>query len=631
MPDVFKLHLSVTPAQVMKQLASLLSVWSLCCCFQENLVQSLIPKCASGQMTVQWPNGTFKQCLHCAECQPGRGLSPFKCGDTVTFPKTSECKKCESGKTFSGTYDTSSCKLCHLCAEHEVVTQNCTLNSDTKCNRTCNSDYFFSKPQQVCKRCSYCCLDGKDEEQPQCINKGLKAANRYCSPRPDRTCNPSIPTGLTTSTVSRSSTKHGKIEWILSGVGTGLLFAVILFYCLWRRRRRKRSRQDIAQNVEDGYNVAVVYDSSEGGLMQQEASRLQEVQQNEGLVTSAPSSPQRSRKGIPHTRGFKETVPPVNNLPKNFPQQPDRTETKKGDESARVTMPEDNKYPYDEDDVSDSIVGKGAQGGQERKDSFSDRFQLLCRKLSNASSNYQSLPGEDPDQPIEAAVHQRTRSRSNSLLPSRKPPIHAVKEENTDQPSGQSWPPKEVAIKRSPNSPEVQAGSRVEFRCVVNGCQQVLYRWFKDEQELPGGNNSTLILDPLKMQDFGSYRCEVRSDKRDDVRCVESDVVELDVTPAGGKSYKTLTEVFQSSIYLRTEVANLLQKKVDGITGYKHVASHYVMNIGVLEQCENPGEGVIANLEAKHPDLTVYHFCKILKDKKIRRLDIVNELKGYLI
>ncbi|XP_074620476.1 uncharacterized protein LOC141879202 isoform X3 [Acropora palmata] len=628
-----KLHLSVTPAQVMKQLASLLSVWSLCCCFQENFAQSLIPKCASGQMTVQWPNGTFKECLHCAECQPGRGLSPFKCGDTVAFPKTSECKKCESGKTFSDTYDTSSCKLCHLCAEHEVVTQNCTISSDTKCNRTCNSDYFFSKPQQVCKRCSYCCLDGKDEEQPQCINKGLKAANRYCSPRLDRTCNPSIPTGSTTSTVSRSSTKHGKIEWILSGVGISLLFAVILLYCLWRRRSRKRSRQDIAQNVsnvEDGYNVAVVYDPSEGGLMQQEASRLQEVQQNEGLVASAASSPQRSRKGIPQTGGFKETVPPVNNLPKNFARQPDRTEQKKADESARVTMPADNKYAYDEDDVSDSIVGKGAQGGQERKDSFSDRFQLLCRKLSNASSNYQSLPGEDPDQPIEA-VHQRTRSRSNSLLPSRKPPIHAVKEENTDQPSGQSWPPKEVAIKRSPDSPEVEAGSRVEFRCEVNGCQQVLYRWFKDEQELPGGNNSTLILDSLKMQDFGSYRCEVRSDKRDDVRCVESDVVELDVTPAEGESYKTLTEVFQSSIYLRNKVANLLRKKVEGFAGYEHVASHYEMDIDVLEQCENPGEGVITNLAAKYPDLPVYHFCKVLKDTNIRRLDIVNELKGYLI
>ena len=64
----------------------------------------------------------------------------------------------------------------------------------------------------------------------------------------------------------------------------------------------------------------------------------------------------------------------------------------------------------------------------------------------------------------------------------------------------------------------------------------MLYRWFKDEQELPGGNNSTLILDPLKMQDFGSYRCKVRSDKRDDVPFVPSNVVELDVTPAEGES-----------------------------------------------------------------------------------------------
>lgn len=55
------------------------------------------------------------------------------------------------------------------------------------------------------------------------------------------------------------------------------------------------------------------------------------------------------------------------------------------------------------------------------------------------------------------------------------------------------------------------------------------------------------------------------------------------------------------------------------------------MDIDVLEQCENPGEGVIAKLGAEHPDLAVYHFCKVLKDKEIRRLDIVKELKGHLI
>ena len=177
------------------------------------MVESFILKCGSGQITVQWPNGTFKQCLHYAECHPGRGLYPHKCGNIVTFPARIECKKCDSGKTFSDTYDTSRCKPCHLCASHEVVTRNCTPSSDTKCKKACNFGYFFSKPQHVCKMCSYCCLDGKDEEQPQCINQGLTAVNRYCSPRPDHTCYPGFPTGSVISTVSlRSLLKHLDIK-----------------------------------------------------------------------------------------------------------------------------------------------------------------------------------------------------------------------------------------------------------------------------------------------------------------------------------------------------------------------------------------------------------------------------------
>ena len=212
-------------------------------------------------MTVQWPNSTFKECLNCAECHPGRGLYPHKCGDTITFPAIIECKKCESGKTFSDTYDTSSCKLCHLCAEHEVVKKKCTTSSDTECNKTCSSGYFFSKPQQFCQMCSYCCLDGKDEKQPQCIDQGLKAVHRYCSPRRDRTCNPSTPTGPVISTESRSSLKHpnkpssqqqhGKIKWILSCMGIALLFGLILVYCQWRKIRRRTNRKDNAQNVSN--------------------------------------------------------------------------------------------------------------------------------------------------------------------------------------------------------------------------------------------------------------------------------------------------------------------------------------------------------------------------------------------
>ena len=102
---------------------------------------------------------------------------------------------------------------------------------------------------------------------------------------------------------------------------------------------------------------------------------------------------------------------------------------------------------------------------------------------------------------------------------------------------GQSWPPEEVNITLFPDSSKnSQAGSRVEFHCTVKGCQQVLYRWFKDGQELPGKDNSTLIFDPLEVRHFGFYYCEVRSGKSHELSSVDSKVVELDVTPAGGKS-----------------------------------------------------------------------------------------------
>ena len=95
----------------------------------------------------------------------------------------------------------------------------------------------------------------------------------------------------------------------------------------------------------------------------------------------------------------------------------------------------------------------------------------------------------------------------------------------------------DVTIQLVTNGPKIpKAGSRVKFQCTVRGGQQVFYRWYKDQQELQGEDNSTLILDPVKVQDFGSYKCEVRSGKRYDSSCVESNVVDLDVTPAEGKS-----------------------------------------------------------------------------------------------
>ena len=96
--------------------------------------------------------------------------------------------------------------------------------------------------------------------------------------------------------------------------------------------------------------------------------------------------------------------------------------------------------------------------------------------------------------------------------------------------------------------------------------------------------------------------------------------------------YRELSEVFESDFNLRETVAKLLEKKTACRQAYKHVASHFNMkDVGYLERRDNPGEDVLVYLETTHPNLTIYRFCKALKAKNIRRLDIVNKLVGYLI
>ena len=86
---------------------------------------------------------------------------------------------------------------------------------------------------------------------------------------------------------------------------------------------------------------------------------------------------------------------------------------------------------------------------------------------------------------------------------------------------------------------------------------------------------------------------------------------------------------------LKEAVANLLEKETTACRkAYKHVAFHYNMK-GIdhleVQRKTRPGEDVLVYLETALPDLTVYHFCKVLKGENIRRLDIVKKLVDYLI
>ena len=73
-------------------------------------------------------------------------------------------------------------------------------------------------------------------------------------------------------------------------------------------------------------------------------------------------------------------------------------------------------------------------------------------------------------------------------------------------------------------------------KCEVPSGTQVLYQWFKDDQELEGKTLDTLLLDSVRMQDFGWYRCQVSCSGDTRKEPVKSGPAELNVTPRPGKS-----------------------------------------------------------------------------------------------
>ena len=218
--------------------------------------------CGTDQYTVT--NGSSSYCLNCAKCHPGYGLHPV-CGQTITHPPSNiGCKPCPN-ETFSSELDSGPCHSCHQCAELEIVAAPCTRISDRICNGTCEQGYFFAKKVlHTCQQCSYCCFDGKDEEQPECVKQGLNATGRHCSGRPDKQCSPLLSSTATVTTQGTSvthlpSTTHSSVSQptkhhignpvvivtsVLSGLFlAALIVAAMLYMCkkkkkqIWRRKR----------------------------------------------------------------------------------------------------------------------------------------------------------------------------------------------------------------------------------------------------------------------------------------------------------------------------------------------------------------------------------------------------------
>ena len=83
----------------------------------------------------------------------------------------------------------------------------------------------------------------------------------------------------------------------------------------------------------------------------------------------------------------------------------------------------------------------------------------------------------------------------------------------------------------------------------------------------------------------------------------------------------------------KNKVETLLTKKIHGLGGWRQVADKYEMDevdIDSLEGSQDAGKTIISYLKATNPDLKVYEFCKTLKERNIRRLDIIKELLSQL-
>lgn len=133
---------------------------------------------------------------------------------------------------------------------HEVVTAPCTSQSNTICSGTCEAGYFYSKKDSThsCKKCSYCCLDGRDEEIPECTNQGLEASKQHCHPRPDKDCSPgSLSASPTdhlggTEAPGNGGLSSSTITGIAVGMAGGVFLALAVGIYLHRTTKKKEAR-----------------------------------------------------------------------------------------------------------------------------------------------------------------------------------------------------------------------------------------------------------------------------------------------------------------------------------------------------------------------------------------------------
>ncbi|CAH3115421.1 unnamed protein product [Porites lobata] len=528
--------------------------------------------CGKNQYRIVNSTGTFQRCLYCDTCHKGFGLHP-ECGSTLLDPPTTGCHACKVG-TFSSEYDSSPCKACHHCAEHEIKNAECTNKSDTVCSGKCEQGYFMSKTVHNCQECSACCLDGKDEKVQECARLAI---DKDCSPRPDRNCGSSNP-GASDSKKPLSISYIIIIVFGVLGFLVAVCLLILMAYC-WQKRHRQSGQQP-----EEQRNGSANTSSSH--------KYVREGPRTESKVTfDSHCGVNPSYHGTP--RALREEVKVEE--PKPVPCK---------DGIALVALPEEKqKSTNNKNNDKPSVVSRqGSQDSQTsgdfRKRSFSSRsIGELVEKIGSLK-------------------------RDNSLLESDE-------DSETHEP---------IKISKHPKSQTAKEGSKVELACKLEKkSKNFMYQWFKDDVALIGQDKSVLDLNPVQLRDFGCYMCRV-SYKDLFGEAEKSKPARLDVIPHPGLNGMRLKRLAELDVGIMDRVALLLETRKHGCGDWRRIGSKHDMedpDIAALANAPSNagdrGKAVLDFVKATKPNLTVYDFCKTLKEDNFKRLDIVKELENHFL
>jgi len=604
--------------------------------------------CNGNEYTVTDADGKFLYCQPCDTCHEGYGLEPT-CGSTVQRPvENVSCEQCPTG-TFSNKYDSGPCYKCQVCDEHQVVISYCNSQADTNCSQTCNSGYYFARGvSQSCHKCSYCCDDEKDEEQVDCARQGLKKSNQHCSHRVDKNCAPDLSTDISSlSTDGKKQFDLGKTLAIFFGTLAGVAIIVLVVYVLWKRRQSHGQGQITAPVAQDLEIPSIVIGDATVSTCALEEYR--NVSQDAALTSPTTGSTLKSSPVSRHINpGFASSSPGTPQVsPHGTPQSQKShdSHTSRADENGNVSQDAALPSPATGSTLKPSPVSRhinpgfassspgtprvsphGTPKSQKSHDSHTSRAEEYRNVSQDAALTSPTTGSTLKPSPVSRHINPGFASSSPGtpqVSPHGTP--KSQKGHNSHTSGGQ------IEIVQQPKSQNQREGSRVEFtcECQVQGSCEVWYHWLKDDTELQEQNNSSLILDSVKMRDFGCYSCRI-THGRGHREAVTSEPAFLEVSPCEGKRLKYLREV---DLDTRDKIAILLEDKTPGLGGCRQIAAKYGMEehlVRGLANLRQSGNAVLEFLRGSKPDLTVYSFCKTLKEDNMNRCDIVMVLEDHL-